>query len=103
MVGGIVLEVCNHPTERNKIYVNCGDRPYSKVQECALYVENSKISQQIEIGDSLWWQGGVAYWTPQNNRGKSGLRCGIDFDIQIRRIGYSGVEHPVWSSDCETI
>ena len=103
MVGGTVLEVCDHPTERNKIYVNVGNRPYSKVEECAIYVERNGYSEQIEIGDALWWQGNYAMWTPQTNRvtneeaDQRGLKCGVDYDVQIPRIGFSGVNHPTRS------
>ncbi|TXH55024.1 MAG: hypothetical protein E6Q97_09745 [Desulfurellales bacterium] len=103
MVGGIVIEVCDHPTDRHKLWVNCADRAYRKQKhpdECAIYVEKNETSARIQIGDGLWWQGRDAMWTPQENRGsqeereKRGLKCGVDYDIRIPRIGYSGVAHP---------
>ena len=57
-------------------------------------------SASLKIGDALWWQGGVAMWTPQENRvgddeaTRRGLKCGVDYDIQIPRRGYSGVSQP---------
>ena len=104
MVGGQVIEVCDHPTERNKIYVNVADRPHSKLNECAIYVERNENSERIELGDDLWWQGRYAMWTPQANRlsdqesEAKGHKCGVDYDIQIPRIGFSGVNHPHHSS-----
>lgn len=43
----------------------------------------------IDIGDSIWWQNGRLYWTPKQNIGKKDLKCGRDFDIPMRKIGYS--------------
>lgn len=101
MVGGTVIEVCDHPSIRNRIYVNVADRPHGRIEECAVYLESTDQSRQIQIGDALWWQGSFAMWTPVRNRvsgeeaKKRNLRCGIDYDIRIPRIGYSGVRHPV--------
>lgn len=93
MVGGTVIEVVDLAT---KVYVNVADRPYSKREECAIYVERNADSEKIQIGDALWWQGDVAMWTPQENRlaGMRDLKCGVDYDIQIPRRGYSGVSQP---------
>jgi hypothetical protein len=99
MVGGTVIEVVDLAT---KVYVNCADKPrgHKKADECAIYVERNSNAEKIEIGDAIWWQGGSAYWTPCANQvsgkeaKKRGLRCGVDYDIEIPRIGYSGVNHP---------
>ena len=107
MVGGTVLEVCDHPTDRHKIYVNVGERPYKRIEECAIYVERNANSEKIELGDALWWQGNFAMWTPQTNRvadseaERRKLKCGVDYDIQIPRIGFSGVNHPFTSSEAK--
>lgn len=98
MVGGTVIEVVDLAT---KVYVNCAERPHGKINECAIYVELNAQSDQIEIGDSVWWQGGFAMWTPQSNRvsdeeaKRRGLKCGKDYDIKIPRLGCSGVNHPI--------
>ncbi len=95
MVGGTVIEVVDLAT---KVYVNCADRPYNKTEECAIYVARDDNSQKIEIGDGIWWQGNKAMWTPAANRTndrqakKRKLKCGVDYDIVIPRIGYSGIE-----------
>lgn len=95
MVGGTVIEVVDLAT---KVYVNCADKPRGrkKADECAIYVKRTPESEKIEIGDSIWWQGRVAYWTTCANRNghNRGLECGVDYDIPIPRIGYSGVSHP---------
>jgi len=78
-VGGIrVLE--------DRIWVNCWDKPYKHIEECAIYVERNADSEQIKIGDSLWWQGRFALWTPRPEDGRH--------DVEIPRIGYSGVPDP---------
>jgi hypothetical protein len=43
----------------------------------------------MQIGDSLWWQGGICYWTPKANRTMDGGRDGGDYDIRLKKIGYS--------------
>jgi len=100
MVGGTVIEVCSHPTDPERLYVNVGQVPYGKLETCAIWVERTETSEQIQLGDSLWWQGGFAYWTPQANcvpeqiPAAQDLQGGIDYDIKIKRIGYSGVVYP---------
>lgn len=99
MVGGTVIEVVDLAT---KVYINCADKPRgrTKADECAIYVERTPDAEKIEIGDAVWWQGGVAYWTPCKNRTSSkearnrGLKGGVDYDVKIPRVGYSGASHP---------
>jgi hypothetical protein len=96
MVGGIVIEVCDIPDRPGVLYVDCAERPYSKIQTCAIHVEKNATSDQITVGDSVWWQGRIAYWTPQAVRATpAGKRDGKDYDIPIPRVGYSGVPHPL--------
>ncbi len=90
MVGGIVIEVANVPDRPDVLYVDCRDRTYSK-DTCAIYIENNEISQKIEIGDNIWWQCNYAMWTPS---GSIKSKCGVDYDIKINRVGYSGVKYP---------
>lgn len=92
MIGGRVIEVCNVPGRMEVLFVNVAHRPYSNVETCGVLVENNENSRKIEIGDSLWWQGGVCMWTPQANTGKdTGVGCGTLFDIQIPKRSGSGV------------
>ncbi len=90
MVGGKVIEVAEIAGRPEVIYVDCRDHN----DTCAVLVERNANSERIEIGDSLWWQCGNAYWTPLANKGKPGNKCGRDFDIKIPKIGYSGSLHP---------
>lgn len=103
MVGGTVIEVAEVKDRPDILFVDCRERTTGYAgSTCAIYVERNKDSERIEVGDSLWWQGGWAMWTPQANRVKncnhrhheSCNRTGIDYDIKIPRRGYSGVEHP---------
>ena len=78
MVGGIVIEVAWF---EGKVFVDLRDSQRS--QRCAIYVKRNADSEQIEFGDRLWWQGDVAFWTPQGE---------ARVDVRIPRVGYSGVE-----------
>lgn len=88
MIGGKVIEVCNVPNRPDVLFVNVADRPYSKIETCGVLAENNETSRKIQIGDSLWWQCGFCYWTPQGTRGE---KKGIDYDIAIPKRSGSGV------------
>lgn len=86
-VGGRVVEVV--AMSPSKVWVNTDDnwhrRHGTHQNECAVYVDPD--GQTIRPGDSLWWQGPTAYWTPQDRPfGAS--------DIPLKRIGFSGVTRP---------
>lgn len=84
-VGGRVVEVV--PVTAAKVWVNTDDaKPPHRPNLCAVYVDPD--GHTIRVGDSLWWQSGVAYWTP-----KIGENFGA-FDIPLKKIGYSGVKRP---------
>ena len=89
MVGGKVIDVY---ILQERVWINCQD----KRNTCAIYVENSPKAQCIEEGDQLWWQGGQAFWTPQQyvDIPESELQCDKHYDIRLKRIGYSGVNDP---------
>ena len=88
MIGGKVIEVCEIPYHLDVLFVNVADRPYGKIETCGVLVEKNVKSLQIEIGDSLWWQCGYCYWTPQNSKRK---KENVDFDIKIPKRSGSGV------------
>ena len=82
MVGGKVVEVIH--LKDDSIWVNCRDGR----EECAIYIMGDDNSWSVQPGDSLWWQGDYAYWTPYPKwEGDPG-------DIAIKRIGSSGVSKP---------
>lgn len=107
MVGGTVIEVADQPGRPDVLFVDCADKPRGRrvADTCAINVERNANSERIEIGDSVWWQGGWAMWTPKDNRcamdeaERRGLKCGVDFDIKIPRVGYSGAGHPSRTGD----
>ena len=103
MVGGTVIEVCDVPGRPDVLFVDCADMPgkwAKKPDTCAILVERNAASEKIQVGDSIWWQGRRALWTPLANRGsvdsreRAGLKQGVDWDIEIPRVGYSGASHP---------
>ena len=97
MIGGTVIKVKELP---DKIWVNCEED--CSTSQCAIYVEKNAKSKLIEPGDSVWWQGIYAMWTPYCNCGNDpakpgfveGRKAGKDYDIKIPRIGFSGVSEP---------
>lgn len=100
MVGGIVKETL---TMGDRIWVNVEHVTDTYRDECAIYVVQDETSLRIRPGDALWWQGRDAMWTPKENRAEEcghiehvtcKARAGVDYDIAIPRIGYSGVRHP---------
>ena len=86
-VGGRVVEVV--PVSPSKWWVNTDDNDRrdqgSLPHLCAVYVDPQ--GHVIAPGDSLWWQGGKCYWTPMD-------RPFGAFDIELPKIGYSGVQRP---------
>ena len=78
MVGGIVVEVVWRDDD-DRVFVACRDTRYKDT--CAIRVERNADSEQIDVGDRMWWQGGFAFWTPAD---------GSRVDVRIPRRGYSG-------------
>lgn len=75
MVGGRIINVVQLP---QCTWIQCEEThpPYSDV--CAIRVERT---QGIERGDQIWWQNGLAFWTPVPVRGR--------VNIELKRIGAS--------------
>jgi hypothetical protein len=80
MVGGKVIETID---TGEKVWVNCQERTGQK--KCAIYIERTYESRAISDGDSIWWQGGYAFWTPKSR---------VFVDKKLKRIGFSGVNRP---------
>lgn len=79
------------PVSPSKWWVQTDDaKPPRKPNLCAVYVDPQ--GHIILPGDSLWWQGGKCYWTPQD-------RPFGAFDIPLRKIGYSGVSKPLYPEE----
>jgi hypothetical protein len=80
MVGGKIMNIVTDGPEDK--WVQCVDRTYSN-DTCAIRV---KTREPLKVGDSLWWQGRQAFWTPKPDEGRE--------DIPLERIGYSHSKIP---------
>lgn len=82
MVGGTIVDVVK--VSPQKWWVNCVENfRRNPPNQCAIYLDPQ--GERPEVGDSLWWQGRHAMWTPAD---KSRV------DVKLPRIGFSGVSHP---------
>lgn len=86
MVGGMVITTIE---DGDRVYINCVDRIHPR-EMCAIYVERNADSEQVRPGDSIWWQGKWARWTPADRR---------VVDKEIPRRSYSGVKSPMTRSN----
>lgn len=76
-VGGIVVETLVMP---GRVWVDTEDADAG--DRCAIYVEATPEARSISEGDSLWWQGLWAMWTPRSR---------AFHDLKLPRIGCSGI------------
>lgn len=99
MVGGKVIGVTHLEGKTHVHVADCPHYPKHAVAECprpdtcCVYTDAIKVDGgervTINVGDSFWWQSGVCYWTPKENRYRDDARCGVDYDIRLKKIGYS--------------
>lgn len=92
MIGGTVIETV---IAGDKVWINCEEKQSTRT--CAIYVRRTAKSEKVRPADTIWWQGSYAMWTPYENAKKHKSvpqRCGIDYDIKLERIGYSGASKP---------
>lgn len=107
MVGGRVIEVAEVVWDGDRrVFIDCreqvwSDREQRKVpikQTCAILVEPDDRTPLIEPGDVVWWQGGVAFWTPRDRSDEADVARALvlglrqSYDIQLRKVGGSGVK-----------
>lgn len=85
-VGGVVIETV---VLDDRVWICTRDVLYG--DEVAIYVERTPEARSVSEGDTIWWQGPWALWTPR--LGPCGFKPFID--KKLRRIGYSGVPHPL--------
>lgn len=81
MVGGLVREIL---VLEDRVWINCIEKGKSS-SECAIEVQRNAAAECIEYGDSVWWQGKNAYWTPAR-------KSFTDYRLEL--IGFSGVPRP---------
>jgi hypothetical protein len=86
-VGGKVVETI---VLDDRVWVNTREPQSGDL--CAIYVERTPESRTMGEGDSLWWHGAHAYWTPTNRAFE---------DRKLKRIGFSGVSRPVASCSAD--
>lgn len=83
MVGGRVVEVAEVPG-RQLMWINAAARPYKRIEYCSVLVRKDSDSEQIQIGDKVWWQGGCVYWTMQDES---------RVEVPLKKVGGSGVTY----------
>lgn len=81
MVGGKVVGIARRA---GSTLVHVRETRGGGRSECSIRVEEKRRSNghpvSIGLGDTIWWQGRDAMWTPKNGR---------EEDVHIPRIGYS--------------
>lgn len=83
MIGGTVIGVIRG---LENTLLNVQDKGDQCSVRCVERRNDNGKPVAVAIGDSVWWQAGDVMWTPASSaRGE----CGIDFDIHIRKVGYS--------------
>lgn len=86
MVGGRVVETVPFTRDgERRIWINVRGTRSEHRQTLGIYVADSPAARSVSEGDSIWWQGSHAMWTP---------RVGGFNDYRLDRIGYSGVSRP---------
>lgn len=85
-VGGTVIETV---ISGDCVWINTKEKPEYR-SECAIYVDNTPEARAVSEGDTVWWQGGFAFWTPKNKHGK---RVG-PVEVKLKRRGASGISRP---------
>lgn len=85
-VGGVVSRV--DPPEDGRLWVDTREpvRPFDT--PVGVFLEDCKAARDVRVGDSLWWQGRFAYWTP---KGPLSEKYQGRSDIPIRRVSCSGL------------
>jgi len=86
MVGGTVSIV--QRAREGEIQIQVVGEGCERYDRLAVNVPDNEETRRIQPGDSMWWQSDSCYWTPRANRAGLG-RSGIDYDLRIKRIGYS--------------
>lgn len=84
-VGGTIIDIVE--VSPSKWWVNTVDKSDLMHGGRTVAVYCDPQGEPLTVGDTLWWQGGLCFWTPRTHPdGRS--------DVRLRKIGYSGVPHP---------
>lgn len=77
--------------------IDCGENLWFNCRqindERAILVKKTAKARTVIEGDTVRWEREKAYWTPRGWP-QSG-RPGIDFDIELTKIGGSGCDRPI--------
>jgi hypothetical protein len=76
MIGGRIVSIRE---EGDRLCLIVADNPYG--WHNFLGVDVAKTGHPLQLGDSLWWQGAVCYWTPADGSHRH--------DTSLPKIGYS--------------
>lgn len=83
MVGGTIIEI--RTVSSAKVWLNVRENTDRRVKlELGIYV--NPMGYRLRRGDSIWWQGGHAMWTPMPRTDK--------VDVKLPRYGTSGAPRP---------
>ena len=91
MVGGIVVGVVRNGYTS---LINVRGTGSEHANELAIRVIEKRLDNgadvRIQVGDSIWWQGREAMWSPKSQvENRDPDDCGKKWDICLERIGYS--------------
>jgi hypothetical protein len=100
MVGGVVIGLSRRQDRTHVHVADCPHQPKHgrgdecpRPDTCCVYTDevNDRTGEKVEVavGDSFWWQSGSCYWTPKANRQNPDGKAGVDYDIRLKKIGYS--------------
>lgn len=88
MVGGKIVGLARG---RDSTLVHVLDS-HSK-DECSIRIKEYRVDNGervvVSVGDSIWWQGDSAMWTPSSCDKTVVDDCGVVWDIHLPRIGCS--------------
>jgi len=111
MIGGEVLGTIRQEKE---FRVFCAERKYRKGKFHKLDLHNvgyvwvkdkDRTGRPVNImtGDSLWWQGSNAIWTPKKVRDTGIGQCDIEIERTSGSMGVSGITIRGIGSGCDGI
>ena len=86
MIGGTVIEII---VLEDRVWINCREEATGNV--CAIYVERSNEARCVSERDTIRWEGEWASWNAKDRQGRALGKP----NIQLKRIGLSGVKRPV--------
>jgi hypothetical protein len=79
MIGGKIIQV-DFDFQDDTVYVVVRDDPPYERDTTKRVLPLTKKTRCIGVGDSIWWQNKIHYWTPQGSARKV---IGADYDIRV--------------------